>query len=248
MSIIDFFLRKKYRWSFWIPTWSNINKDNYIDELEDWKPRLKCSHGDITMVGFWSQIYTHRTLQTCQLSHSGPRIIIKNISNDYCYNITLPWSSNVSSNVSLMTGLDISLLTMGNESAFEDHFKLGNQREGRRENCCDENVSSSRFASLEIEHEDRTDVSRVDDENSRGDRTFSVGRSGQSASGSLEVAVKVVTAGRRRRSSGSFQLRGTEGSLSRFYERLAVTRMECVTSWRALYIMSVSWRTRCWCV
>lgn len=71
-----------------------------------------------------------------------------------------------------MTGLDISLLTMGNESAFEDHFKLGNHREGRKENCCDKNVSSSRFASLEIEYEDRMDVSRIDDENSRGDRRF----------------------------------------------------------------------------
>lgn len=29
-----------------------------------------------------------------------------------------------------------------------------------------------------------------------------------------------------------------------FYERLAVTRMECVTSWRALYIMSMPQRTR----
>lgn len=44
---------------------------------------------------------------------------------------------------------------MGIESAFEDHFKLGNYREGRRENCCDKNVSSSHFAAFEIEYEDR---------------------------------------------------------------------------------------------
>lgn len=66
------------------------------------------------------------------------------------------------------------------------------------------------------------------------DRAFSgrsVDRAGRT-SGSLQVAVKVRhCVGRRRRSSsGSFQLRGTEGSLSRFYERLAVTLMECVTS------------------
>lgn len=53
--------------------------------------------------------------------------------------------------------------------------------------------------------------------------------------------------GRRRRSSGSFQLRRTEGSLSRFYERLAVTRMECVTSLRALYIMSMPQKTWAYC-
>lgn len=107
---------------------------------------------------------------------------------------------------------------------------------------CDENVSSSRIASLEIEYEDRTDVSRVDDENSRSEigRFRSVGRAGQLRGLSPEVTVKVVIAGRRRRRGGVVQGRsnceGTEGSLSRFYERLAVTRMECVTSWRALYV------------
>lgn len=73
---------------------------------------------------------------------------------------------------------------------------------------------------------------------SRGDRAFS------SCPGSFQVAVKVVIAGRRRRSSGSFQLRRTEGSLSRFYERLAVTSMECVTSYVHCMLCQCIRRTR----
>ena len=126
-----------------------------------------------------------------------------------------------------MTGLDISLLTMG--SAFGDHFKLGNHQEGRRENCCGENVSSSRFASLG----DQTNVSWVDDKNSRGETSGVFGRSERPTSGFGDVSSGGESRHCRttmKSSSGSFQLRGTDGSLSRFYERLAVTWMECVTS------------------
>lgn len=48
----------------------------------------------------------------------------------------------------------------------------------------------------EIEY-DRTDVSRVDDKNSRGKTSGVFGRSGRPTSGSLQVAVKVVIVGRR---------------------------------------------------
>jgi len=95
-----------------------------------------------------------------------------------------------------MTDLDISLLTMGNESAFEDHFKLENYREGCRENC--KNVSSSRFASLEIEYEDRTFLGSTM-------RTQEIGCFWLvSRPASLEVAVKVVIAGRRGVAQGRF--------------------------------------------
>jgi len=119
----------------------------------------------------------------------------------------LQYYSPRSSNVSLMTDLDISLLTMDNESAFEDHFKLENYREGHRENCCYKNVSSSRFASLEIEYEDRTFLGSTM-------RTQEIGCFWLvSRPASLEVAVKVVIAGRR----------GVAQGRSNCEERLPVT-------------------------
>lgn len=126
-----------------------------------------------------------------------------------------------------MTSLDISLLT-GQQTAFEDPFNWKNYEEDRGKNCCVTKTFVFRVFGDPVRELDGRFSGRWRDPRE------AIGRFRPLvalAPGFSKWRWKSSLSGDEGGVQGRFNCEEREGSMSRFYERLAVTRMECVTSY-----------------